>query len=89
MAPGAMHHARWMMKAIYSIKIWIFRSQFKLTAREERGLHEICVFVVRLYIKAWFTAPLAASAANNDLLFMQQLVKYESISPSISKVASS
>jgi hypothetical protein len=31
-APGPMHQARWMSKAIYSIKVWLFRSQFKLTA---------------------------------------------------------
>jgi len=29
--PGAMHHTRWMSKpkAIYSLKIFIFRKQFK------------------------------------------------------------
>jgi hypothetical protein len=30
-SPGPMHQARWMAKAIYSIKVWLFRSQFKLT----------------------------------------------------------
>jgi hypothetical protein len=30
-APDAMHQARWISKAIYSIKVWLFRSQFKLT----------------------------------------------------------
>lgn len=37
-APGAMHHAWWMSKAIYSIKIYLFKDQFKLTARELKGL---------------------------------------------------
>jgi len=32
--PGAMHRARWMAKAIYSLKIFCFRSQFHLTSRE-------------------------------------------------------
>lgn len=31
--PEAMHHARWMSKVIYSLKIFIFRSQFKLTKK--------------------------------------------------------
>lgn len=31
--PGALHRARWMAKLIYSLKIFLFRSQFKLTAR--------------------------------------------------------
>ena len=32
--PGAMHHARWMAKAIYSVKIWTFRRQFHLNSWE-------------------------------------------------------
>jgi len=28
--PGTIHHARWMSKAIYSLKIFIFHNQFKL-----------------------------------------------------------
>jgi len=45
MSPGAMHHARWMSKVIYSLKIWIFKSQFKLTQAEERELCDVCVCV--------------------------------------------
>lgn len=67
MAPGAMHHARWMAKAIYALKIWLFQKQFSLTARQERELCNICIFAVVIYLKAWFTAPFAASAPNNDL----------------------
>lgn len=33
-APGAMHRARWMAKLLYSLKVWMFKKQFKLTARE-------------------------------------------------------
>ena len=32
-APGAIHNARWMAKAIYSLKIFLFQGQFKLTVR--------------------------------------------------------
>ena len=32
--PGAMHHARWMSNVIYSLKVWMFREQFKLTTAE-------------------------------------------------------
>ena len=38
-APGAIHHARWMAKAIYSFKIFLFRDQFKLT-KKEQGLEK-------------------------------------------------
>ena len=89
MAPGAFHQARWLSKAIYSIKIWLFRNQFSLTIREEKGLRDVCIFIVSVYVKQWYTAPLAASAPHNDLLFLQQLVAYESVNPALSKVASS
>ena len=52
-APGAIHKARWMAKLIYSLKIFTFRLQFKLTARELSALGEFCVFVVKLHLKAW------------------------------------
>ncbi|KAG0707001.1 hypothetical protein GWK47_024234 [Chionoecetes opilio] len=74
--PGPIHHARWMAKVIYSFKVWLFRRQFRLTVREEPGLRDICVFVVRLYLKAWFTAPLAAAAPNSDLELMKALAAY-------------
>ena len=55
--PGHMHQARWMAKVIYSFKIWLFRRQFRLTSREEFGLRDICVFTVRLYLKASTSEP--------------------------------
>ena len=38
--PGSMPHARWMSKVIYSLKTWLFRSQFYLTKKGERGLRD-------------------------------------------------
>jgi len=84
MAPGPMHHARWMSKVIYSLKVWMFRSQFKLTAFEEKGLRKMCVFAVVIYLKAWFTAPLAASAPRNDLQLLQDLYSYKQYDDKIS-----
>jgi len=31
--PGASHHVRWMAEAIYCLKIFIFRNQFKMSPR--------------------------------------------------------
>lgn len=85
-APGAFHHARWMAKAIYCLKIYLFRDQFHLTARELNGIRDVCQFIVRLYVKAWFLAPLAASAPKHDLDFLISLHKYETIDKDISRV---
>lgn len=71
-APGAMSHARWMAKVIYSLKIFIFREAFKLTVREINGLRQTCIFIVKYYVKAWFTAPSAILAPNHDLNFIKK-----------------
>ena len=45
--PGDLSHARWMAKAIYSIEIYMFREQFRLTDRGIRGLREFCIFLIK------------------------------------------
>jgi len=48
--PGALHPARWMAELIYSLKIYLFRSQFKLIARELSALRIFNIFVLKVYI---------------------------------------
>ena len=86
MAPGAMHFARWMSKVIYSLKVWLFHGQFKLTSFEKKGLGDMCLFAVTLYLKSWITAPLAASAPQNDLTLLQDLHRYRQHNDTISRV---
>ena len=40
-APGAVHQARWMAKAIYCLKIYMFQEQFPLTAAEKKGVTDL------------------------------------------------
>lgn len=61
-APGAFHRARFMSKIIYCLKIYMFQSQFELKPEVLEGLKTFNVFIVRVYIKYWFTSPNAASA---------------------------
>lgn len=86
-APGAIHHARWMAKALYSIKIYIFKDQFQLTSAEEKSLRSICIFIIRVYVKAWFCAPNAAMAPFQDLELVKTLIRYSSIDEIISQNA--
>jgi len=86
--PGPMHHARWMSKVLYSIKVWLFRAQFKLTAKEEKNIKELCLFCVLVYIKAWLTAPLTNEAPRNDLELMNALLAYKEFNPAISSTTS-
>jgi hypothetical protein len=85
MKPGALHHARWMAKIIYSIKICLFRSQFQMTHREITGMQRFAAFSTIIYVRAWFQAPLAVAAPSNDLSLLKQLVRYED--PGISNAA--
>jgi hypothetical protein len=87
-APGPMHHARWMSKAIYSLKVWVFRRQFKMTAKEEKGLREMCCFVVLVYLESWFTAPSAVQAPRRDLNLMKALLNYSTTNSAISTATS-
>lgn len=78
-----------MAKAIYSLKIFLFREEFKLSAREINGLRQVCIFLVKIYLKAWFNAPSAIQAPHNDLTFMQDLIEYKAVNSSVSKAACS
>ena len=87
MAPGAMHHARWMSKVIYSLKVWMFKAQFKLTQKEEQGLKRIVLFIVKIYMKIWNEAPLPISAPRNDLATLKLLHNYEKDDESVANAA--
>jgi len=86
-APGACHRARWMAKLIYCLKIYLFRSQFDLTAFELKGLREFNVFVLQVYIKAWYTCQSPVSAPRNDLELLKQLIAYKSENGTVAAAA--
>ena len=87
--PGAFHHARWMAKVIYCIKIYLFRQQFDITEREEKALLEFNLFSALLYMPAWFQCSFPAEAPLNDLQLLQSLEGYKSINKKIGDAASS
>ncbi|XP_031781453.1 uncharacterized protein LOC116416627 [Nasonia vitripennis] len=86
--PGAIHHARWMAKAIYCLKIFIFRKQYLLDKKDvEVKCRDVCIFILRVYVHAWFCTPFAAQAPNQDLKFLKCLYEYRRIDESISDCA--
>lgn len=86
-APAGLHRARWMAKATYSLKIYLFRDEFKLSKQEEFGIRQVCMFVVKCYVRSWFQAASAPLAPNNDLLLLKTLKQYEGINNELSKCA--
>lgn len=85
-APGETSNARWMAKAIYCLKIFLFRKQFKLTARELKALRDICIFLVRMYIQAWIGCTNAIASPNQDFNFIIDAVEYSKVDAAISKI---
>lgn len=84
---GAVHHARWMSPANYCLKIFLLQSQFALSVKEKQSLRDVCTFIVQFYVKAWFRCPLPQECPNQDLNFIINLKKYESVDADISKAA--
>lgn len=68
-----------MSKAIYCLKIFLFRFQFKLTARELNSIRDISDFVVKMYTKVWFGCTNAFQCPNQDLNFLLDAFKYAEI----------
>jgi len=77
----------YMSKIIYSLKIYIFRSQFWLTAHKISSLRQFHMFVIKVYLKAWFTCLCASSAPQNDLQLLCELQSYKKHQKSVAEAA--
>ena len=82
--PGADHHARWMSKQIYNLKIRLLSNIFELSPQEQDEVDKIVEFVLLFYAKYWLQTPLPSSAARLDLEFMANMIKYRLTRPRIS-----
>ncbi|KAK4883351.1 hypothetical protein RN001_006670 [Aquatica leii] len=85
--PAGLHRAEWMAKALYCLKIFLFKHQFQLTKKKEKVLREICIFTLIIYIKYWFQSPTGWSAPRNDLQLLKYLKDFDGINPEIASVA--
>lgn len=45
--PAELHRTRWIEKSIYSLKINLFKRQFKLSEKETIRIRDICIFTVK------------------------------------------
>ena len=81
--PGADHHARWMSKAIYYLKIRLLSNVFELSPEERIQVDQISEFTAVLYVKYWLQAPLPSCAARLDLEFMAKVLHYRLTRPAV------
>ena len=79
--PGALHRARWMAKAIYSLKMELLfdgnENVMKLTPYEFQGLQRFNRFVILIYVQSWFTSRSAVDAPINDIYLIQRLEEFD------------
>lgn len=85
--PGAIHQARWMGRAIYSLKMYLLHSELKLSMKDKESLKEVCIFITTAYVKPWLKCSLAVKAPYQDLCFLKTLKAYERVDKTISTAA--
>lgn len=77
MSPGACHHARWMSRVIYTLKIAIFQRQlqnvFDLELIEK--ITSLALFLCLFYSKSWLCAASRTDAPKMDLMLIKDLQK--------------
>ena len=69
-APSAFHHARWMSKVIYILKIAMLKPQF---VENIASIRSLALFYSVYYAKAWLTCMFASEAPSQDLEFLKTL----------------
>ena len=79
--PGAMHHARWMAKAIYTLKMLLMHTGneviMNITAEELSSLKRVSRFICTIYLQSWYTSSRVVDAPYNDLLLLERLKIYD------------
>ena len=51
--PGPDHHARWMSKCLYYLKMKLLSNVFTMSEEEKSEVEEISPFILILYVKAF------------------------------------
>lgn len=76
MVPSSISKARWMAKAIYGIKMYLFRRELDLEEEFENDLLQFVLFVSIIYCKHWNRCTKAFDAPANDLALIAELQDY-------------
>lgn len=82
-----MHQARWIARALYSLKITLLSAQFNIANQNKIALFKVCLYIVPFYVKPWLQCTSAIKAPYQDLCVLKAMKCYEKIDKNISKVA--
>ena len=89
--PGADHHARWISKCIYFLKLSLLSHQFlqsQLSWQQKKKVETMAFFIVFPYLESWFCSPSLLGAAENDLKLFKRLQKFSKINKKTSSATS-
>lgn len=87
MVPGAVSNSRWMAKAIYVMKCYLFRNQLELESRVLDGLSRFSSFISTIYVKYSNWCPSVFNAPVNDLCLLKELEKNREVDRGLANVA--
>lgn len=82
---GATSHARFMSKCIYSLKIFLFRDHFNCNAKLLNSIRTFLLFVVKVYIKAWYGCTNAIKAPMQDMNLLREAYEFAEIDRPVSQ----
>ena len=81
--PGPDHHARWMSKAIYYLKLALLSEYFHLVEKELKDVKVIAEFVALFYAPSFLQSQLGSAAPFNDLELIRNMTKYSQKQPDV------
>lgn len=87
MVPGSVNNARWMGRAIYALKCFLFRYQINLDDDVLVELRRFSFFISTIYVKYWNWCTNVFNAPINDLQFLKELENYRQIDNELADVA--
>lgn len=84
---GAIHHARWMAAGVYALKMQICGGdRFKMSQAQAKGLLDVAFFILCIYGRYWFAAPVTPDAPFLTLSLWKDLHHWAVRDPSLSAV---
>ena len=77
---GADHHARWMSKVLYILKLSLVQHQIASLNLQTKGkITKMSSFIIFVYTRYWFTSPSLCNAASNDLSLFKEITTFKRV----------
>ena len=78
-----MHHARFMRKAIYLLKMELMTERISVTVEERRQIHQMAQFIALFYAKYFLRSRIAVFTPQDDLQFLSSMISYRDEDPDL------